>query len=473
VALSRKNIGVQSGGQLLCRRCSRFGDVKGLDSGLRNIAREAKAADRNGTKPWNVGWSKISMPNMGETALLVATIGGRDPETEAGPTGPLRAALDLRPDRVLLIYLADVRTNAEATLARIRRDAPGVSAEMLEVKANDPVDTGALIQAVDGALERYLRGAQGEIALCATSGTPQFSLAATLTVMARAPTAKHFQALDPSKAAPPHLREFDPDILRRTAETDQAFRALASCRFQEADTLFQRRLQGAVPAGAVEKALRKGQRLAKALIAAGTLDAGEANRVLGKEFQGSAPELEEWYRKLAKSRKHNPDWPVEVGAVAYRQATQGLLAPALLTAATCMEVAFAVRLRKTHDLDPECLKEKDRLRLPQEARQHLRQAEGFWKLEGVENLSELLRCIDKDYRSFISQNEKQREALRDARNRLVHAGKAVQPETVSQSLEFVDELCSAFGWGRPSACPSSPEAVAHLAAALRPEAGLA
>jgi hypothetical protein len=268
------------------------------------------------------------------------------------------------------------------------------------------------------------------------------------------------------------LRQFDPDILRRTAETDQAFRALASCRFQEADTLFERRLQGAVPSGA-EKALRKGQRLARALIAAGALDPDAANRVLGKQFQGSAPELEDWYRKLAKSRRDNPDWPVEVGAVAHRQATQGLIAPALLTAATCLEVALAVRLKEKHGLDPEHLKEKDCLRLPQEMRQRLRESQGFWKLEGGENLSELLRSVDHEYRSFISQNETQREALRDARNRLVHAGKAAPGETVNRSLQFVDGLCSAFGWQRPSACPSSPEAIARLAAALRPEAGLA
>jgi hypothetical protein len=156
---------------------------------------------------------------MDKTGLLIATIGARDPSTDSGPTGPLRAALELRPDGVLLVYLADVRANAEATLTAIRDAAPATAVEMIEVPASDPVDTGALIQAVDRALVRYLRGAQGEIALCATSGTPQFSLAATLVVLARAPSAVHLQALDPSRAAPPYLRQFDPDILRRTAET--------------------------------------------------------------------------------------------------------------------------------------------------------------------------------------------------------------------------------------------------------------
>lgn len=417
----------------------------------------------------------VSTPEGEKPTLVVATIGARDPETEAGPTGPLRAAMELRPARVVLLYLPDVRPNAEATLARIREQLPGVEAEAVEAAAGDPVDTAELIQAVDRALAGPLQGVQGKVALCATSGTPQFSLAATLTVMARAPSASHYQALDPAKAPAPWLREFDPDVLRHSVETDQALQALEGCRFLEAGLLFERRLRAVGDRGPAAKALRKGQRLATALSAANALDPEVANKVLGRAFQGSAPELESWYRSLAASRKENPRWPVEVGAAALRQEKGGLLGPALLYAATCLEVALAVRLRTAYELDPEQMKEQDCLRLPQEIRQRLRQVENFWKLEGAENLSELLRFLDQAYRTFISGrgNDKRREALRDARNRLVHAGKRVQPGVVRESLGFADELCSVFGWVRPSECPSSPQAVARLALQLRPEAGLA
>lgn len=410
---------------------------------------------------------------MENPALLVATIGNRDPETESGPLGPMRAVLELAPQRVLLLSLAGVRANAVATLERIREVSPATAAEILEIGAADPVNIVELIHAVDRAVSGELHSVDGAVAVCTTSGTPQFSLATTLVTLARAPGATHYQALDPSKAAPPLLRPYDPDVLRHTAETEQAFRAMERCQFAEAHLLLERRLKGPAPVGDAAKALRTARRISEAMMWADALHPEKANRVLGSTDQGTVPDLEKWYAALSKEKKSNHDWPVEIGALAFRQRQADLLTAPLLSAATSMEVALSVRLRTRHHLDPEKVTLEDRERLPDHIKQRLRQVQSIWKLEGAENLSELLCAWDTAYSHFVAAREEERGKLRDARNRLIHAGRAPDRAAVDGCLKFLDDLCDTFGWRRPSECPSSPGAIAALVVALRPRAGLA
>lgn len=408
--------------------------------------------------------------------LLIATIGNRDPESGAGPLGALRAATELRPKRVGLLALPDVKENAQKTADRIRSHLAGCDVAVLDISAADPADLGGLMGAVDRAISGHLDDGQDSVAVCATSGTPQLSLATTLVLMARCPSAVHYQALDPAKASPPHLRRFDPDSIRHHTETEQAFLALEACRFGAAESLLTRRLEhlkGDRSAPGARRALDTALLLARALLAAESMDMQGAHRCLATGIKQGSPlePLAQHYRSLAANRRGNPLWPAEIGAVALRQQRSGLQAPALLTTATAAEVALAVRLRTEHEIDPPRVDESRASDWPEEIRPRLRNEDGHVLLQGAENLSEVLRFEDPGYNEFLKDHDAQRKRLLEARNKLIHEGKAPDPETVESSLAFLDGLFGAFGWAGPSDCVSAPEAIRTIVDDLRRQAG--
>lgn len=416
--------------------------------------------------------------------VLIATIGMRDPQTEGGPTGPLRAAESLRPHTVLLIALPDVQAQAEETRAAIRGAVPGADVRLITLDTSDPVDIDGLQQALDSELRDLANEISGRsVAVCGSSGTPQLGLALTLTAMARFPGATHYQALAPQFAAEPLLRTFDPDVLRHHTETASAFAALEACQFTLARRLFESRLTSrttvARRAGA---ALRAGHLLATALLAAERLDAAEASCALSRLSDLSRParrdleQLKQWYASIANRGRASADWPVELAALARRQQRAGAPAQALISAAIAMEAAIAVRFRTKHGLDLDKLKGEDPQRVPGDLRSSLVRLGGSaFRLEGAEKRSRWLERIDPEYGSVLRDREAQsrRKNLSEARNDLVHQGRPPRPEDLEGGLELLDTLFRAFGWRLSADCPSSPQAVAAFAARCRGEAGLA
>lgn len=427
------------------------------------------------------GRAKIEEP-MTACDVLIATIGMRDPETEHGPTGPLRAAQGLRPRTVLLIALPEVVAQAGETSAAVRRAIPGADVRVITLDASDPVDIDCLQQALDseiGALGAEISGKS--VAVCGSSGTPQLGLALTLMAMARFPGATHYQALAPQFATGPLLREFDPDVLRHHTETANAFDALESCQWALARRLFESRLASrtALARGA-GAALRAGRLLATALLAAEKLDAAGASRALSSLSELSRParrdleQLKQWYAGIDSRGRGSTNWPVELAALARRQQRAGAPAQALISAAIAMEAAIAVRFRTQHGLDLDKL--KDLQRVPEDLRGSLVSLGGSsFRLEGAEKRSRWLERIDPEYARMLRDREaqSQRKNLTEARNDLVHQGRPLRPEALAGGLEFLDALFRAFGWRLSADCPSSPQAVAAFAALRRSEAGLA
>lgn len=414
--------------------------------------------------------------------LLIATIGKRDPATQYGATGPLRAAWELRPGTVLLIALPDVVGQAELTSAAIVWALPGTSVRNITLDVPDPADIDRLQQDLADRLATL--GAEirdRSIAVCASSGTPQLGLALTLTAMARFPAAIHYQALDPQFAAEPLLRAFDPDVLRHHTEAARAFDALEDCQFAIARRLFEARLaSGTALARNAAPALRAGYLLATALLAAERLDAGQASRTLAaladvpRAARRDLEQVKQWYGGIASRGRASTDWPVELAALARRQQRAGASAQALITAAIALEAAIAVRFRTRHRLNPDELKGDSLQRVPDDLRDALVPLGGSaYRLEGAEKRSRWLERIDPEYASVLREREPQRKQLAEARNRLVHQGTTPPPESLQQGLELLDAVFRAFRWRLSADCPSSPQAVAAFVARRRAEAGLA
>lgn len=416
--------------------------------------------------------------------LFIASIGARDPETESGPTGPLRGALELRPRRVVLVALPGVESQAATTCDRMA--AEGLDAVVEPLAVRDQVDIDELLHACGSLLDRLMDGlgAEDAVAVCASSGTPQLTLALTLAVMARAPQALHFQAADPAKTDRP-WRPFDPDALRHHAELDAAFRMLEACRFAEAAGLLERRARSATLAARARlPSIRAALSLARAVELADALRPADASATLGATSAKGLPAdavtlwqaVATWYAGLKQAgTKKNPRWPVELAARAHRQRGAGRSGEALVAAAIALEVALAVRLRAHCGLDPDALTLEDRDRIPADLRKELRQREDtgppVWTIEGAKRRSELLRALDQAYLALVASRPIER--FLNVRNRLVHDATQPRDSLVDEFLDFLGEVCRAFGWDDPRACPSSPAALARLANALRAGAGLA
>jgi hypothetical protein len=170
-------------------------------------------------------------------AVLLATIGLQDPIGERSePTGPLRAALHLRPATVVLLHSAGTRSQAAATAHRIGDDV-GPVATRLCLLDGDPSDQAAMLERCRELIEElradsvFRKGCPVEV--CATSGTPAMSTALTLAVAARYPQASHWQALNPSQAAAGTDLQHPPDTIAHLATV---MRAASASHSTAADT---------------------------------------------------------------------------------------------------------------------------------------------------------------------------------------------------------------------------------------------
>jgi hypothetical protein len=91
--------------------------------------------------------------------ILLATVGGRDPAFDGEPTGPLRAALALRPAVVVLVRTDGTAQNARTTQARIESDLPGTGLRLHRLDG-DPSDRRGLLERCHELVEN-LRGGGG------------------------------------------------------------------------------------------------------------------------------------------------------------------------------------------------------------------------------------------------------------------------------------------------------------------------
>jgi hypothetical protein len=345
----------------------------------------------------------------------------------------------------------------------------------------DPVDVDELQHAIDAELAGLGGPDARSIAICATSGTPQLSLALTLVAMSRFPGAAHYQALDPERAAEPLLRRYDPDVIRHRMEAVAAIGALESCQFPVAVRLFESRLaSGTTVSASALGAFNAGRAVAGALAKAADLDARGASEALtpteGRDAGLSTGDrravsaLKQWYGKIAAGGKGSTEWPVELTALALRQRAAGATAASVLSAAIAFEAALTARLRTPHGLDPDNVKSKDDL--PAEIRHYLLTNERPFRVEGAEKRSDWLARIDPQYARIVEGHAGARKALGKARNHLVHRGTSPGEEVLEAGICLLAAVFSAFGWISPEACPSSPAVVAALAGRLRQEAGI-
>jgi hypothetical protein len=413
--------------------------------------------------------------------LLLASIGGRDPETEHGPLGPLRAALELRPRQVILIAHTDVIGNAEKTQGRIVAQVPDAEVQVLRLDLDDPVHIDRLVTCIDRLLTqdemRARLQAARRLAVCASSGTPQITLALTLVTLFRLPGAEHLQALDPQKAGTSPLRPFDPDVLRHHTELEQALTALEGCELGEARRLLHRRLES--PSLTAKRDLpqvRAAHAVCQMLLEAEAFDPRAAAQVaqvgrrgLPAEAAEGVAALHDWYRRLTRRRQDNPAWAVELVALALRQRTAGRQAQALITAAIAFEVALVVRFKTAHGLDPYRLSAAELTRFSDGVRKRARPVEKttVFSLQGAEQLTQALKEIDPAFVRLLDGQEGARKQLIERRNKLVHEGKPPEEATLDSGLQFLRALCRAFDWPDPEEVPSAPPAIKQIVRALR------
>jgi len=366
---------------------------------------------------------------------------------------------------------------AEATKDSISKLPARPAVVVKPLPKSDPADLDGLLAACGRLLDEVLpQGGAGTVAVCATSGTPQLSLALTLAVSALRPDARHFQALDPSSTGQ-FWREFNPDALRHHTELEAGFKMLASCRFEEAAELLERRRKSAATeARARRPAIEAALAVTTALAKADALSPSEAHAALNvgvaklpEAAARSLGSLKEWYKSLKDAQGKNPRWPVELAARAAREKAAGRIPQALVAAAIAFEAALTVRLRASHGLDPDRLSTRDRERLPN-ADECRELKPGAYRLEGAERRSAALAAIDEEYERL--HDDARREPLLETRNKLVHSAKAPSDTAVDDALAFLEDLCGAFGWPSPSECPSAPDALAKLVRDLRRAAGL-
>lgn len=429
---------------------------------------------------------------------LLATVGERDPETEEGPTGPLRAAQKVQPTRAVLIHTRDAvfSDRARATVSRMERDVHGIHVQLVEMREPDPTWIAPLLNEVQRVLMSLRVDLGDEVHVCATSGTPQMGLALTLVADARFPAARHWQALNPGKARGDLLRAFEPDAVRHHPEMVAAFHALATCRVRDARDRFDRRLNGQPDViGPVRPWLDAGYRTSSALALVEDFQLQSLPRVLRRQNLGRAPlerspafsALVDWYGNLTgnQGRRTNPRWPVELAALALREFRAERPSLAIVRLALAHEVALQVRLLEAHGVDvdrlnPEMLRRiepalgnevKGRLvPLGHDAAGKL----GAHRLDGVVHRFMVLAHLEPGLAERVSgEMRRSRDQLVEIRNDLVHRGVYGQqdkvPAVFERGIDYVAFLFTHFGWDDPREVPSAPvgvESVANQLAAL-------
>lgn len=448
---------------------------------------------------------------------LLATVGRQDPETAAGPTGPLRTALEVRPERVVLIHSGTpgFPERAEETERRLREEVPAVAVQRHTLRPGDVSDFVPVLDDLQRLVVDLPVADGDEVHVCATSGTPAMTVALTLAASARFPAARHWYAANPAETAGPPLRRFDPDALRHHQELVAACRALADCRAGDARQWFQRRLAGDTDILArVRPAVEAGYRLAMALgyvqdfqldLAAKALDASNLRRQLLRRCPGLG-EIGGWFRALAAGRRDNAEWPVELAAVALRERQAARTSLAVVRLALAHEVALQVRLLKQHGVDADRVTAPMRAKLvaamgeqaayralqlpaatvsaPERTRE--RAADGGVpgrdggqppRIEGSANRLDVLEALEPALSASMTPARRAaRKRIVDMRNDLVHRGAAGAGAEVDAVLDggidYLQHLYARFGWRDPQAAPSAPAALARLAGELASALGV-
>lgn len=410
--------------------------------------------------------------------VLLATIGKRDPVRDGEPTGPLRAALKLRPDIAVLLAGQDVRDQAEATRDAIQGALPACEVHLEFAEQLRPgvpnlvVDIQELLYVGRAVVHRHpeLREPASRVAVCFSSGTPQMSVAMTLVARSLIPGAQHYQALDPGNAQPGSelLRTFDPDALVRLDARSRVFEALA--RGDGAAALAAGEpLRAVHPPPWNKKALESALAVSRALE---WVAAYQRQRLLHfrlpqvkglGEAAADLTAIEDWFKQCQARLEA---WGAELAAQALRLAAREETTRAIIAAAVAAEVLVTAALERS-GLDPEDI--KDPGAVPEELRQDLKASDDQrkYRLEGAQRRSKLLAARDPGYQAALAEGlERQREAIARARNVAVHQGKAPDAGLVAEIQPYLDRLAEVTKAPIPSRLPTAPPSLARLARLL-------
>lgn len=436
--------------------------------------------------------------------ILLATVGQRDPGTPEAPTGPRRAANELRPEEVVLLATEDVARQADELRESIQASLPGVAvhvelAERLRPGVpNLPVLLGELLYVGREVVRRYpeLTDASNEVDVCATSGTPQISTALTLVARSLLPNARHYQALDPSKASGGTLLvPFDPDILVRLDARDRLFDRLAAGDGAGALAAGHGLDRVASPPWNA-KAVRTALELARGLEYVAAFQRSEL-KTLSFPQQKNAPDevrlrldgARQWFARCVNDDKA---WAVELGAHALRVLGLGNPTGAVIAAAIATEAMTTAGIRLHGEIDPDGVSALEKL--PEPLRERARavgqapeyyrveglatgaaapsapmvgQAPAYYRVEGGRDRSLLLKEVCRGYRAAFDELEPIRERIAEARNKAVHRGAAAERAIADEVAPFLDRLAEAVGFDGPASVPTAPERLGALAEALR------
>jgi hypothetical protein len=411
----------------------------------------------------------------GTMTTLLASIGVQDPESNEGPTGPLRMVIE-RPTAIQRVYLfatEPVRQQADRTVERI--EERGVPATRIDIADVDPVDVGALQR----WFQRTLLDLEipGPIYVCATSGTPQITTALTTVCSYLYPAAEHWQALNPKFAEPgrPLTRPFDPDLLRHLDQTAQALEHLERIETISAQLLFAARAKSSLQRESAQYPFYAyGEAVCAALNAADELAPDRAFKVMDAQARWLPyrTNLRAWYSTLRRLDGQKPEWPVELLASAERYMARGVRSAALMRVATAYEVGLTLRLRQhpAFPFNPRKMTERQAQRLEELAREAgaervgglvNRRGGGRITLDGAERLATAVALLDKiplEHGRLGGVHEK----MIDARNDLAHSGRHPEPQTVEASIAFVRDRFTTWGWPVKN-CPTRPDAIREVA----------
>jgi hypothetical protein len=428
--------------------------------------------------------------------LLIATVGVRDPVTQAGEMGALRVAQEVCPGSVCLLHTEQTRKQAEQTAQLIQQIA-GARVQCVQSRVSDPTDIDELLDDCHRTLAELRLPPTSSVHICATSGTPQMATALTLTADACFPGATHWMALDPSRTVGEPLRRFSPDVLRHHRETAEGLSALAACRPYEALRLLQRREEGNPRVVArSKKPIHWGRCAAQVLALVAEYRPDETCKALS-QLGGSdtqrAPALGpfvRWFdcfRRSASHEQRRVRWAEELLAAAARERRAGRYASALVALQVAHEVGLAAALISRHGVDPDELGPAAERKVaaalgPEDAVRMIKGGATSAKsrIEGWATRSRVLRALEPDLDSVIGVPEAAGHAaaaLAHERNKILHqAAAASASASIAQTLQvgfsYVNALFRALGWFPSDCAPTGPEALRELAQQLADWAGV-
>jgi hypothetical protein len=424
-------------------------------------------------------------------ALLIASVGNRDPEYKGELTGPVRSALALQPETVVLLWNTGISPQADATRVKLTKELPGVRVELEEVPEEAVADLNALQPVFGDVLRRVMvrnpKVAPALVAVCPSSGTPQIQAALMAAAEALLPGSYQYQALDPRKAAEPLLRPLDPNLLNHIEELRGAFVAFADCNFTDARRAFETLL--ARPTAhllRLRPVLLAARSVAATLQSLGHLEREEARTSALEVAMADVPisvrsevgELVEWVRALEGGLTSN--WAVELASRANRLARSGQRVEAHVAAAGAIEVSVNARLLQSWQIDSEHLTPPQVERLKASSTLERSLASYPTSIRMAENLHIALGVVEPAYKSWLQNRagpgglklEARRKTIAEVRNKAVHEGRSVPHEFPALAFDYIDALAGYFGWTRPTQCPTAPLNVEVIAIALAAECGI-